>query len=297
MWCSRHEPTTLAALATFSQLVTGNGMDHWKCRPRLQRRNRFSARQAATVPWRNKSAVHVISTNRLPSRKNIRIWLLHTTTLKWNSNFVNKETWRSDAVTLKWALDLTMGRFGRVDNSPGAGCSKKRQTFFQSLCKTKGPGYLVLTDNFPRQKQVDTNLNGSTPGQLHLRCRWKVVATQRLLHTAAHELGRRSTCEFAFLLLLQEIILGFPWFRSFHATDTAGSSHHTLSGFIYLLDSLKLTSPALIQANQIIRASRGPQFVAYIIILCFEKQGPKQKYCCSHKVEHFGTPTAVFFRS
>ena len=44
-----------------------------------------------------------------------------------------------------------------------------------------------------------------------------------------------------------------------------------------------------------VRAARGhgiipPKFLAYPVILCFEKQRAKQKYCCSPEVKHFGHP-------
>ena len=38
------------------------------------------------------------------------------------------------------------------------------------------------------------------------------------------------------------------------------------------------------------KGPRGPcpvKFLAYLVILCFEKRHPKQKYCCSLKVKHF----------
>jgi len=40
------------------------------------------------------------------------------------------------------------------------------------------------------------------------------------------------------------------------------------------------------------RRSQGalPTFLAYLIILCFEKRRPKQKYCCSPEVKHFCPP-------
>jgi len=33
-----------------------------------------------------------------------------------------------------------------------------------------------------------------------------------------------------------------------------------------------------------------PTFLAYLVILWFEKRRPKQKYCFSPKVKHFGSP-------
>jgi len=33
-----------------------------------------------------------------------------------------------------------------------------------------------------------------------------------------------------------------------------------------------------------------PKFLAYLVILCFEKRHPKQKYCFSPKVKDFGPP-------
>jgi len=38
--------------------------------------------------------------------------------------------------------------------------------------------------------------------------------------------------------------------------------------------------------------SMPPKFLAYLVILCFDKRRPKQKYCCSPKVNHF--PPKVF---
>jgi len=33
-----------------------------------------------------------------------------------------------------------------------------------------------------------------------------------------------------------------------------------------------------------------PKFLAYLVILSFEKRRPKQKYCCSPNIKHFGLP-------
>ena len=33
-----------------------------------------------------------------------------------------------------------------------------------------------------------------------------------------------------------------------------------------------------------------PKFLAYQVILCFEKRRSEQKYCCSPRVKHFGHP-------
>jgi len=30
-----------------------------------------------------------------------------------------------------------------------------------------------------------------------------------------------------------------------------------------------------------------PEFLTYLVILCFEKRSPTQKYCCSPEVKHF----------
>jgi len=35
------------------------------------------------------------------------------------------------------------------------------------------------------------------------------------------------------------------------------------------------------------------EFLAYLIILRFEKRRPKQKYCCSPKIKHFGPPNRL----
>ena len=32
------------------------------------------------------------------------------------------------------------------------------------------------------------------------------------------------------------------------------------------------------------------KFFAYLVILCFEKRRPKQKYCCLPKIKNFGSP-------
>jgi len=40
------------------------------------------------------------------------------------------------------------------------------------------------------------------------------------------------------------------------------------------------------------RSQGGPRNLAYLVILCFEKQRPKQKHCCSPKVKHFA-PTQI----
>jgi len=37
------------------------------------------------------------------------------------------------------------------------------------------------------------------------------------------------------------------------------------------------------------QGGHAPQnFLKYLVILCFEKWRPKQKYCCSRKIKHFG---------
>ena len=40
---------------------------------------------------------------------------------------------------------------------------------------------------------------------------------------------------------------------------------------------------------------RPPKYLAYLVILCFEKQRSKQKHCCSPTIKHFGFPK--FFTS
>jgi len=32
------------------------------------------------------------------------------------------------------------------------------------------------------------------------------------------------------------------------------------------------------------------QFLTYLVIFCFEKRCPKQKYCCVHKIKYFAPP-------
>jgi len=35
------------------------------------------------------------------------------------------------------------------------------------------------------------------------------------------------------------------------------------------------------------QGGHAPKFLTYLVILCFEKQCPKQNYCCSPKVKYF----------
>jgi len=42
-----------------------------------------------------------------------------------------------------------------------------------------------------------------------------------------------------------------------------------------------------------VQGAMPPQFLAYPVILCFEKWRPKQKYCCSPKIKHVG-PSEFF---
>jgi len=54
----------------------------------------------------------------------------------------------------------------------------------------------------------------------------------------------------------------------------------------YLLPFSVVAMPGVIRHRRSHGAIPPKKFLAYLVILCFEKRRPKRKYCCSPKVKH-----------
>jgi len=125
-----------------------------------------------------------------------------------------------------------------------------------------------------------------------------------------HRIAFKSWC----ISLFSWILIGFDNFNfellrnfqfSFWTTDyciekfgsveflkSVGIVHCVCSKCWTLTITIWYKSPLLRRRSQGAQGAIPSKLLAYLVILCFEKQRPKQKYCCSHKVKHFG-PTKI----